>query len=255
VGQVKVSVITASWNRAAVLRECLDSVASQRHPAIEHLVVDGGSQDGTLELLRERSSQLARWVSEPDKGIYDALNKGVRMSTGDVVGFLHADDVFNGPQVLSRVADAFSDPAVSAVYGDLQYVQKNDLGKVVRHWKSCSFERSRLAWGWMPPHPTLYVRRSCFETVGLFDTGFRIAADYDFILRLCSSPDFKAVYLPEVLIKMRVGGASNRSLGNIWLKSREDLRALRSSGVGGLGTLVAKNLSKLPQFWAQRRSG
>lgn len=250
---VKVSVITASWNRVTVLRDCLDSVASQSHPAIEHLVVDGGSQDGTLELLKARSSQLAQWVSERDKGIYDALNKGVRMSTGDVVGFLHADDVFDSPQVLSRVADAFADPAVSAVYGDLQYVQKDDISKVVRHWKSCPFERSLLARGWMPPHPTLYVRRTCFESVGLFNTGFRIAADYDFILRLFSSPGFKAVYVPEVLIKMRVGGASNRSLANIWLKSREDLRALRSAGVGGLGALLLKNLSKLPQFVAQRR--
>ena len=188
-------------------------------------------------------------LSEPDHGIYDALNKGIARCTGDVVGFLHADDVFGGPQVLATVAAAFVDPAVCAVYGDLQYVRKHDLGQVVRHWRSTPFTRRQLAWGWMPPHPTLYVRRNWYSKIGGFYSRYRIAADYFSILSLFSQPGFKAVYLPQVLVKMRVGGASNRSLQNVIRKSREDLDALRRTGVCGLGPLAWKNVSKLGQFW------
>lgn len=247
-----VSIITATWNCAETLPSCLDAVSSQTYPNREHVVVDGASTDGTVALLQARQGQLSNWVSEPDQGIYDALNKGLRRTTGDVVGFLHADDVYGSAQVLAQVAAAFAaDPSVSAVFGDLQYVRKDNLNHVVRHWRAAPCSPRRLAWGWMPPHPTLYVRRSWYERIGGFDTRYRIAADYDCILRLFSQPDFKAVYLPHVLVKMRLGGASNRSLGNIVLKSKEDLRALRQSGVGSVGALLAKNLLKLPQFLAR----
>ncbi len=246
---LKLSVVTATFNCAATLADCLDSVAQQTHAHREHVVIDGASRDGTLALLQSRRAQLAVLLSEPDHGIYDALNKGIARCTGDVVGFLHADDVYGSPQVLAQVAAAFADPAVCAVYGDLQYVRKQDLNQVVRQWRSTPFSRRQLAWGWMPPHPTLYVRRQWYAQIGGFDSRYRIAADYFSILSLFSQPGFKAVYLPQVLVKMRVGGASNRSLQNIVRKSREDLDALRRSGVGGLGALVWKNASKLGQFW------
>lgn len=246
--RVKISIITATWNCAETVGDCLDSVAGQTWPNREHVVIDGASRDATVEVLESRRTQLSVLVSEPDRGIYDALNKGIARATGDVVGFLHADDVYAGPDVLARVAEAFADPAVAAVHGDLQYVRKDDTSQVVRHWKSSPFSSARLRRGWMPPHPTLYVRREWYERIGGFDTRYRIAADYHSILRLFSQPDFRSAYVPEVFVKMRLGGASNRSLKNIVRKSREDLDALRRTGVGGFGALAWKNLGKLGQF-------
>lgn len=250
-GELKISVVTVTYNCAATIADCLASVASQQGVRHEHVVIDGASRDGTRELLEQHRQQLAILVSEPDAGLYDALNKGIARCTGDVVGFLHADDLYAGPQVLAQVAAAFADPRVDAVYGDLQYVSQHDAGQVVRHWRSTPFTRRQLEWGWMPPHPTLYLRRGVYDRLGVFDTRYRIAADYDFILRLFTQPGLKATHLPEVLVKMRVGGASNRSLRNIVRKSVEDWRALRRNGVGalsGVGALLWKNLGKLGQF-------
>jgi len=255
---MKISVITATYNSAATVAECLDSIASQDWPEVEHIVIDGGSTDGTLDVLEQRRGRIARLVSEPDEGIYDALNKGIVLATGDVVGFLHADDVLADGSVLSRIAEGFRDESIGGVYGDLQYVRNDASASVLRHWTAGSFAPDRLRWGWMPPHPTLYVRREWYERVGRFDTRYRIAADYLCMLRLLSHPEFKVVYLPEVLVRMRVGGASNRSLRNIVRKSREDLRALRETGVGalgGYGALAWKNVSKLNQFWRAKGRG
>ena len=246
--KVKISVVTATWNCADTVAECLASVAAQTYGNREHVVIDGASRDKTIEVLQAHRNQLAVLLSEPDKGIYDALNKGIERSSGDVVGFLHADDIYGSADVLKQVAAAFADPTVCAVYGDLQYVRKDDVEHVVRHWKSAPFSAGKLGWGWMPPHPTLYVRREWYSRIGGFDTRYRISADYFSILSLFSQPGFKAVHLPQVLVKMRLGGASNRSLKNIILKSREDMDALRRSGVGGLGALAWKNVSKIGQF-------
>ena len=250
--QLTISVITATWNCADTIRDCLGSVAAQTYPHIQHVIVDGASTDGTMDLLRVNQHRLATLISEPDKGIYDALNKGIELASGDVVGFLHADDIYADVDVLAQVAAAFEDPAVQAVYGDLQYVQKGDTRKVVRYWQSAPFSPRMLAKGWMPPHPTLYVRREWYQRIGGFDTRYRIAADYFSILQLFSRPDFTTAYLPRVLVKMRVGGESNRSLKNIIRKSKEDMDALRRSGVGGYITLLRKNLCKLKQFIQQR---
>lgn len=248
---MKISVITAAYNAAGTVADAVDSVASQVYRPIEHLVIDGASSDGTVEAVQGRAGPHVCVVSEPDRGIYDALNKGVRLATGEVIGLLHADDVFADETVLSEIAARFADPNVNAVYGDLQYVAAGDTRRVIRHWRAGTFSPARLRRGWMPPHPTLYLRRSLYERLGGFDTRYRIAADYDFILRLFSLPDLNAAYIPRVLVKMRVGGVSNRSLANLWRKSREDLSALRRHRVGGLVALVCKNLSKLPQFLGQ----
>lgn len=245
---MKISVITAVFNNRATIAGALESVLAQRGADVEPVVVDGASTDGTQDVIRRYADRLGRYVSEPDRGLYDALNKGLALATGDVVGFLHSDDFFADNQVLAGVAAAFGDPAVDAVYGDLQYVRREATGHVVRHWRSAAFSPRRLALGWMPPHPTLYVRRGLYARVGGFDTRYRIAADYDLVLRLFQAPGLNAVYLPRVLVKMRVGGVSNRSLRNLVRKSREDLEALRRNGVGGLGTLALKNLSKVHQF-------
>lgn len=245
---MKITVVTATYNCVSTIGDCLRSVAGQTHPDVEHIVVDGASEDGTVDFLYQHASQFSRIISEPDKGIYDALNKGVAHASGDIVGFLHADDLYADNTVLEDVAFAFLDPEVDAVYGDLTYVQKADTGKVVRYWRSSPFTRSRLATGWMPPHPTLYLRRGLYGEFGSFDLSYRIAADYDFMLRVLGTMKGEATYLPRVLVKMRVGGVSNRSIQNILRKSAEDLRALRSNRVGGMGSLMLKNGSKILQF-------
>jgi glycosyltransferase involved in cell wall biosynthesis len=246
---MKISVITATYNSAETLADCLDSLRMQTHPDIEHVVIDGASSDGTLALLEARRQDVSVLVSEPDGGIYDALNKGIRLSTGHAVGFLHSDDFYATSDALACVADAFADPRIDAVYGDLEYVSKRQANRVIRRWKAGVCRRHDLALGWMPPHPTLFVRRELYARIGGFDTGFPIAADYHSVLRLFSMPGFKAIYLPKVLVKMRMGGASNRSLANVLSKSRQDLAALRQTGSGGMFSLLAKNLRKLPQFF------
>lgn len=245
---MRISIVTAVLNREATIAQAIGSVTAQRHADIEHVVIDGASTDGTLaEIERARHSAM-RCFSAPDDGIYDALNKGIALATGDVVGVLHSDDFFADETVLGRVAAAFSDPRILAVYGDLDYVSATDETRVVRRWRSGAFTAGALRNGWMPPHPTLFLRREVFERYGLYDRSYRVAADYEAILRYFGRRDFRSVHIPEVLVKMRLGGESNRSLGSIIRKSREDYRALRSNGIGGLGVLAWKNFSKVTQF-------
>lgn len=243
-----ISIVTAVYNRVETLAEALSSVERQTYGRVQHVIIDGGSSDGSIELIRARAGADAIVVSELDNGIYDALNKGVARATGDVIGLLHSDDLFATDDVLAKVAAGFAQTDVMAVYGDLEYVRRNDPARVVRHWKSGHFRRERLGWGWMPPHPALFLRRSVIERMGAYDTSFRIAGDYDAILRYFSLEGFRTAYIPEVLVKMRVGGESNRSIERILRKSREDWRAIRKNRVGGIHTLAAKNLRKIGQF-------
>lgn len=246
---MKISVITATLNCAGTVGACLESTAGQSYADREHILIDGASTDGTLALLEAHRAQLAVLVSEPDQGIYDALNKGIARASGEVIGFLHADDLFADSQVLARIARAFDDPAVEAVYGDLVYVSRMHTDRVVRYWRSGAFRPERMRWGWMPPHPALYLRRALYEQYGGFDLRYRIAGDYDLMLRVLSRMTGQVVYLPQVLVRMRMGGMSNRSLSDVVHKSREDYQVLRANRVGGLGALAWKNLSKLPQFF------
>jgi len=252
---LKVSVVTAVYNRAGTVAQALASVRGQTWPSVEHIVIDGASTDGTVPILQAHKAQLAVLVSEPDHGIYDALNKGIRRATGDVVGFLHADDLFESNDALACVAEAFFDPAVDAVYGDLVYVREHDPTQVVRYWRAGPFVSGCLERGWMPPHPTFYVRRSVYERLGLFDTRFRIAADYESILRFLGMGGVRPRYLPQVLVRMRLGGVSNQSLRSMAHKSREDYAAMQLHGIGGVRALVRKNLSKLPQFLVRTPAG
>lgn len=261
---MKISIITATWNSEACIECAQRSLVEQDFPRadLEWIVVDGASSDRTLELIKAGSLQPDKLLSESDRGIYDALNKGVHMATGDFVGFLHADDVLASSGVLSRVSCALDNSGADAVYGDLQYVRVQDNGEfdVVRHWNSGVYYRRKLKWGWMPPHPTLFVRRSIFEQTRLengnyFDTTYTCAADYDFMMRIFGTYGIEPAYLRMVLVKMRVGGISNRSLRHILKKSMEDWHAIRHNGIGHVHTLLWKNLSKLKQFAVRRKFG
>ncbi|MEE9369561.1 MAG: glycosyltransferase family 2 protein [Pontiella sp.] len=254
---MKISIITATYNSEASIVDTVRSLQMQDFPRddIEWILVDGASTDNTLKKIQAEEFHPDLWVSEPDQGIYDALNKGVKMATGDFVGFLHADDVLASRSVLYQIGCALNNSDADAVYGDLQYVRPLDDGEfnVVRHWTSGIYYGWKLRWGWMPPHPTLYVKREIFEQTKLgngdyFDTTYTCAADYDFMLRIFSTYNIEPAYLRMVLVKMRVGGVSNRSLKHIITKSAEDWRAIRSNKVGHLQTLVWKNVSKLGQF-------
>lgn len=250
---MKISVVTAVFNRCDTIGAAMESVAAQSCADVEHIIQDGGSRDGTLEIINDRAGPDTHLLSEPDDGIYDAINLGIRRATGDVIGLMHSDDHFASPHVLSRIAKAFETPQIDGVYGDLTYVSARNPGRVLRYWRAGDYEISKLRKGWMPPHPTLYLRREVFDRWGLYDTGFQIAADYDAMLRYLVKGRIRLAYVPEVLVCMRTGGESNRSLGRILRKSREDYRAIRRNGVGGVGTLAMKNASKLTQFFKKER--
>lgn len=248
---LRISVVTAVHNRADTIAATMASVHAQTWRDVEHIVIDGASTDGTLQTLEGYRGRIAQFVSEPDHGVYDALNKGIARASGDVIGFLHSDDEYASTSVLAKVAAAFEDPKVDAIYGDLVYVSQRDPSHVVRYWRAGQCSRTKLAWGWMPPHPTLYVRRELYERFGGFDTRYRIAADYESMLRLMWKHQVRAAYLPEVLVRMRTGGLSNRSLVTMLRKSFEDFTALRQNQLGGVAALLCKNMVKLPQFVAR----
>lgn len=245
----KISIITASFNSEKTIGAAIASLKCQSWPAIEHVVIDGLSRDATVDIARQTLTDSDILVTEPDRGIFDALNKGLFKATGNVVGFLNSDDLLADSQVLSKVAACFEDPEIGAVYGDLQYVSSSDPDKVIRHWKSGTFERHKLRRGWMPPHPTFYMRRELYRLLGGFDESYRIAGDYEALLRYLNHESLHIRYLPEVLVKMRLGGASNGSLKAVVNKSREDYRAMRQNGINPFLALPCKNFSKITQFF------
>lgn len=251
---MKISIITATYNSVATIVSCMESVLQQTYPNIEYVIIDGQSTDNTLEMaqhIKSKSPQANIVIqSEADKGIYDALNKGIALATGDVIGFVHSDDMLANPNTIQNIVNTFNSQNVDGVYGDLQYVTQTNTDKVIRHWQSQNFKSSLLKKGWMPAHPTLFLKRDVYAQQGNFNLKYKIAADYDFILRIFKTPDYTFGYLPEVITKMRAGGASNRSLKNIIIKSKEDYKAVTSNKVGGWYTIVFKNLSKVNQFFS-----
>ena len=242
------SILTAVYNRASVISQCLASLHEQSFTDFEHLIIDGASTDGTTEILRSLIETRTTIISEPDYGIYDALNKGLRICRGEIIGILHSDDRYADPDVLQWVAEAFKDPAIDAVYGDLNYISES--GTIIRHWRAGEYTTGSLRRGWMPPHPALFIRRRVIEKFGVYDTSFRIAADYDAILRYFLTGRIRAAYIPRVLVNMQTGGASNSSFRQIILKSKEDYRAIRKNNAGGIFTLLLKNLRKTDQLFS-----
>ena len=228
----------------------LDSSFRQTYTNVERIVIDGGSNDGTQQVLNQQSYALDRVLSEPDNGIYDALNKGIKYSSGDIIGVLHSDDMFANNKVLATVAETFFQTGADFLYGDLCYVRKGCVNEIVRYWKAKNFTYSLLNKGWMPPHPTVFAKRKVFDIFGEYELRYSISSDYDWMLRVLVNDNINVVYLPEILVKMQTGGVSNRSIKNLIKKSFEDYEIVRSHGIGGIYTVFLKNLRKIPQFWA-----
>ena len=254
---MRISIITITYNSARTLQRALESVRSQTYTDIEHILIDGASTDGTKALIEAYAEQMeklqakggksvsVKWLSEPDEGIYNALNKGIRLATGDIIGFLHSDDVLFSSDSIGHIAAAFESSGADVVYGDLQYCNGS---KVVRRWKSNAFNPDSLKFGWMPPHPTVYCRRKVYDRTGLFDEWFRISADYDMMLRVFGA-GYPSCYLPEVLVNMSIGGASNRDTKARLSKTQEDYIVLKKNNVGaGWLTIACKQLRKIKQF-------
>jgi glycosyltransferase len=245
---MKVSIITSVYNNEKTIEDAIKSVLNQTYQNIEYIVVDGASKDNTVSVIKKYEDKISTFVSERDKSIYDGLNKGVSLATGDVIAFLHSDDIYADENIISEVVEHFKSTNTDSIYADLVYVDKEDTSKIFRYWQSGEYSFKKLCNGWMPPHPTFFVKKEFYDKYGKFDLDFGIAADYDFMLRMLGKYKITTSYLPKVLYKMRVGGASNRSLKNIIQKSREDIKALKNNNIGGLHTIILKNLSKIPQF-------
>jgi len=250
---MKLSIITVSYNSAATIEDTIKSVLGQTHEDVEYIIVDGGSTDGTVDIIERYADRgVARWTSGPDRGIYDAMNKGIGMATGEVVGILNSDDVYYDRDVLTDVAAVFVEKKVESCYGDLVYMDKG-LGRVVRRWVSEAYKDGLFEKGWSPPHPSFFVRRQAYERYGLFDPGFSLAADYELMLRFIRKHRVSTAYIPRVLVKMRVGGASNRSLLNIARQNVECYRAWKHNGMCASPAIIIRKLaSRLRQFTLAR---
>lgn len=249
---MKLTLITATYNSGKVILDCLISVSQQDYSDIEHLIIDGGSEDDTLSVVEDFKghNHNIKVFSDRDSGIYDALNKGIALATGEVIGFVHSDDLLAAPGIVSKIMNCFNDGPYDGVYGNLEYVDKHQTTKVVRSWQSRDFEPGLLRQGWMPAHPTFFLKKEVYAKHGGFNLNYRIASDYDMMLRVLKDASFKFVFLQEVITKMRLGGASNRSLKNIIVKSQEDYNILKRNHIRNpLLALFLKNISKVNQFF------
>jgi glycosyltransferase len=246
--ELKVTIITVCYNSASTIYHTLTSVQRQSYKNIEHIVVDGGSTDNTVSIVNS-FPHVSAFISEKDGGIYDAMNKGIAMATGDVVGILNSDDIYIDQDVISKVADAFERQSTDTVYGDLEYVDSVNTNRILRKWKSGRFRQDSFKYGWMPPHPTFFVRREVYEKVGRFNLSFNTAADYEMMLRILFKHNCSTHYLPEVLVKMRMGGASNGSVLRRLKANREDRLAWKINNLKPyFFTLYLKPVRKIFQF-------
>lgn len=225
-----ISIITVVRNSAATIRECVESVLNQNYP-IEYLIVDGGSTDGTLDIINEYASKIKRIISEPDNGIYDAINKGIGIASGDIIGIIHSDDFYENNEVIPAVINEFELKKVDSVFADLVYVKRIDPKKIIRYYNSSSFNPDKFAYGWMPAHPTFFVRRKFYEKYGLFKTDYTIAADFELLVRFLGKNKLSYSYLPKVIIRMRNGGISTSSFKSNWILNREILRACKENDI------------------------
>lgn len=244
---MKVSIITSCFNREATIRDAIESVCAQTYPDIEYIVIDGASKDGSLRVIKEYSERISHLVSEPDKGMYEGLNKGLKLATGDIIGLVHSDDFLYSKDSIAHIVQKFEETNADLVYGNGLFVDFNDTRKVVRNWISGTYSKAKMKRGWLPLHPTVYIRKECIDKLGMYDESFKIAADSDFLVRYMYEGNLKIAYLDEYIVRMRMGGLSTDS-EKMKQKWAEDLRMYRSHGFSPYLTLGMKILSKIPQF-------
>jgi glycosyltransferase len=247
---MKISIITATYNSSQYLLDNIRSVANQTYKNVEHIIVDNMSTDDTIQILNDFNFDKNNIIYEKDTGIYQALNKGIKKSSGEIIGILNSDDLFENNRILEIIAENFLVDSIDAVYGNLKYVNKKN-NKIIRDWKSNIFNRSDLRYGWMPPHPSIFIKRKIIYPNNMYNEKFKISADYELILRIFSKKDFNAKFINNYFVRMRIGGKSNNSLQNIFLKIYEDYLSLNTLNINPLRKslcLVLKNLSKLKQF-------
>ncbi len=246
---MKISIITVAFNAASTLANTLESVAAQSHPDIEHIVVDGASTDGTLGIIKRHRNRVARFISEPDQGIYDAMNKGIGLATGEVVGFLNADDVYADDGVLLRVSEIMAKEDLDALFGDAEFVSPGKPDRPLRRYRSIYFRPERIAWGWMPAHPALFLKRRVYERFGTFRTDYRIAGDFELVARIFHGQKLTYRHVPQVLVRMQTGGISTGGWRNTVLLNREVLRACQENGIStSLPKILSKYLVKVLEF-------
>lgn len=246
---MKVSIITVTRNSEKYLSDCINSVRRQNYKNIEHIIIDGKSTDGTLDVILQNLNHISYWISETDRGMYDAINKGIEMATGDIVGILNSDDVFASADSVKSIVDCFETCDTDSVYGDLVYVDANNTQKILRYWKGVSYKRSRFRYGWMPAHPTFYVRRKLIKKYGLYENHYYTAADYEFMARYLFLNKVSSQYIDTMLVKMRTGGLSNENLKSRLRANRRDFLAMKKNKIPfSFIVSILKPLIKLPQF-------
>ena len=228
---MKISIITATYNSEAHIADCVRSVNSQTYDNIEHIIIDGASKDNTVKIIEETPNRVAKIVSEPDKGIYDAMNKGINLATGDVIGILNSDDFFTSNDVTETVADAFSNSDIDALYGDVHFVNPDDLTKSVRYYSSSIFKPSLFRFGFMPAHPSFYMKRECYEKHGLYALDYKIASDYDLLIRYLFKEKINYKYLKKDFVTMRTGGVSTENFNSRVTLNREIVKACKKYGI------------------------
>ena len=246
---MKVSIITVSFNSAKTIADTIESVLSQDYPEIEYIVVDGGSTDGTVQIIEEYQDRISHWISEKDRGMYDAMNKGIALATGDVIGILNSDDVYMNKHIISELMGLMQSQKAQVVFADLILVDQDNPNKVLRYYDSGHFHPNKFKYGWMPAHPTVFVKRALYDAVGLFATNYQIAADYEMLIRILAIQRARYVYLPKPVVRMRSGGASTAGLSRNWILNQEIIRACKENGIY---SNMAMLLLKLPfKLWGK----
>lgn len=230
-GKFLVSLITVTFNSAKTVADTMRSIASQSYPFIEHIIIDGASNDGTVEIVKSFMKSGSKLVSEPDNGIYHGMNKGIRIASGEIIGFLNSDDVFTNENIIETVVKCFEDPEVNSVYGDVQFVNPEKAGKIVRYYSSEKFKPNAFKYGFMPAHPSFYARKSMYDLTGLFKEDYKIAADFELLIRFFKCASLRPKYIPIPFVTMKTGGISNKSIRNRLLINREILRACKENGI------------------------
>ena len=247
---MKVTLITATYNSQKHLEDCILSVISQRYKDIEHIIIDGKSKDNTIAIIKKYEKHIAKWVSETDRGMYDAINKGMEMATGDVIGILNSDDMLASDDVIDIIVEAFKEKKVDSIYGDLEYVDPTETNKIYRIWKGKPYRRSLFKTGWMPAHPTFYFKRELLQKYGGYETHYFSAADYEFMARYLYKFKISAWYIPKLIVKMRRGGQSNSNIRMRLRANRRDYLAMKRNNIPfAFIVSILKPLSKLHQYY------